>query len=141
MTDQMADLTPEGSDRSLRQRITDRWNGLGVTGKAVTVVGLAVALGTGFLVFSNGREHKLDNEDITGFTDGFSNLLSLVTTEQNSTDPRTDPQYVKESWEVDEYERDTCLNPYLHPHGCSHERRRVARSTRNRRKDLLTADT
>jgi hypothetical protein len=46
-----------------------------------------------------------------------------------------------ESWRVDEYSRDTCLNSRLHPDGCTHERRLVAGSTRNRRRDLLTADS
>lgn len=106
---------------------------------------MAVALGGGFLAFSNRLEHEADrepdHEDITGFTDGIASLLSSAATAQDSTVPRAVPQYVVDSWEADEYERDTCLNPRLHPHGCTHERRLVARSSRNRRRDLLTADS
>jgi hypothetical protein len=133
--------TPEGSDRSLRQRIADRWNGLGVTGKAGVVVGVAVVLGGGLLAFSNLRKHEADHEDITGLTDGNADLLSLTAAEQDSTDNRAAPQYGMESWMVDPYLRDTCLNPRLHPDGCTHEHRLVASSTRNRRKELLTVDS
>ncbi|MFJ5829560.1 hypothetical protein [Streptomyces sp. NPDC093089] len=102
---------------------------------------MAVALGAGFLAFSKHREEEADYEDVTSLTDGIASLLSSAITEQDSSDPRLTPQYVKEAWEADDYERDTCLNPRLHPHGCTHERRQVARSTRKRRKDLLTTDS
>lgn len=79
--------TPEGSDRSLRQRITDRWNGLGGTGQAGVVIGVAVALGAGILAFSNRRDHEADPDNITDSTDGIASLLSLAATEQDSTVP------------------------------------------------------
>ncbi|MFM9706511.1 hypothetical protein [Streptomyces galilaeus] len=102
---------------------------------------MAVAMGGSFLAFSNRREREANHEGITGFTDGIASLISLAATEQDSTGPRGAPQYVADRWEADEYERDTCLNTRLHPHGCTHERRIVARSTRNRRRNLLTADS
>jgi hypothetical protein len=126
----MADATSEDGDRSLRQRITDRWNGLGAAGKAGAVVGAAVALGGGILAFYNSREQEADhepgNEDITGSTDGITSLPGLAATGQDSASPRADPKYVTAIWPVGPYERGG---------------RQVAGSIRNRREDLLTADS
>ncbi|WP_406073068.1 hypothetical protein [Streptomyces virginiae] len=99
------------------------------------------ALGAGLLAFSYRREHEADHEETTSFTDGAAWLFGSAATEQKSVDPQAAPQYVKDSWEADEYTRNGCLNPRLHPHGCTHEPQLVARSTRKRRKDLLTADS
>jgi hypothetical protein len=54
---QPSDLPPEGSDgeKPLRQRIADRWNGLGPAGKAgVIVIGAAAVIG-GFFALSSTR--------------------------------------------------------------------------------------
>lgn len=126
----MADTTSEDGDRSLRQRITDRWNSFGAAGKAGAIVGAAVALGGGILAFYDSREQEADHdpgdEGITGSTDGITSLPSLAATEQDSASPRADPKYVTPSWPAGPYERGG---------------RQVAGSLRNRRKDLLTADS
>lgn len=133
---------PEASDRSLRQRIADRWNGLGTAGKAGVVAGsVAVVLGGGFLAVASRRENEADQEDRAGLADVIASLISSAPTEQDSTGDRVAPQYVMGSWESRDYLRKQCLNPRLHPDRCRHEERPVAGSTRKRREDLLTADS
>ncbi|MFH8359599.1 hypothetical protein ACH4FV_08390 [Streptomyces anulatus] len=126
----MADATSEDGDKSLRQRISDRWNSLGAAGKAGAVVGTAAALAGGILAFYDNREQEADHdpgtEEIIGSANEITSLPSLAATEQNSASPQADPKYVTPSWTASPYERNG---------------QQVAGSTRNRRKDLLAADS
>lgn len=125
--------TPEVvADRSVRQRVADRWNSLGAAKRAVVIGGVAVALVGGAFALSNRREQEPDHEDISGLAE-VTNLLSLVAAEHDLTVLPADPKYVKGSWDSSPYQRSTCLNPHLHPDGCVHDLRPVAGSTKNRK--------
>lgn len=146
---------PDGDDRSLRQRIAVRWNRPGFTGKASVVLGAATALATavgGIYVLARLSDDK-DEDDLV---DEVAGLLSLAPVEHDTAPAKaavpdvaegqelatagqdtTAPRYVTECWESQEYWRNTCLNPDLHPDGCAHEDRLVASSTKHRSKDLL----
>lgn len=81
-----SDPAPEGGDRSLRQRIADRWNRPGFTGRASVVLGAAtapVAAAGGIYVLARLR----DDEDVDGLAGGVVDLLSPASTEQDTTTP------------------------------------------------------
>lgn len=130
------DPPPEGSDGKapLRRRIADRWNDLGVTGKA-SVIGSAAAAAVvgGFFALSNTRASATDPGP-------------------DSHDGTTDPREVRTddhpgpaatglalaAWLVDKYWRNTCLNPRGHATGdCTHELRPVSGHAKGPGRDRL----
>ncbi|MEU7093006.1 hypothetical protein [Kitasatospora aureofaciens] len=147
-----SDAAQEGADRTVRQRIADRWNRPGFPGKPSVILAAAGTLAVVAAGIYAVIRSSADDEDADELVAGFVDLLSPSPAEQDTAEqvavpdaakPEApgqgagSPNYTMEEWDSAPYMRDTCLNPDLHPEECEHELRPVAGSTKQRRKDLL----
>ncbi|MFF2749391.1 hypothetical protein ACFVVA_28080 [Kitasatospora sp. NPDC058048] len=144
---------PEDADRSLRQRITDRWNRPGFTGKASVILGAAavVAAAVGGIY---ALVNLSDDEDDDGLGDRIAGILSPTPADDDTSNTQaaeeqkadtagqdaTSPRYTTPSWTSNGYTQNRCPNTRRHQDGCEHTSQDVASSTKRRSKDLLAED-